>query len=1166
MAQELAELLESLDAQRYEDALRQAEAALEGHKWIDSVPDAWEGPEGARSTLAAEEAHIVAILAMRGEAARHCRPGVEAEEMLEAAIARPSTARWLESGTYELWVTRARCSLSEVLRLDGRLERARELAEEARTWYLMSQRMPAAALAQLTLVWIAETSGRLGEAADRLLEAIAWRSQLPHPSEEASAGSWSQIAHAAAALGQRFLNEGDPKGAARLLKPACDYYAFAGDRRMGAACTLMLGIAYLRGGQYLDAVRFLRAALDLGPDLDVEQTGRCHLELGIALRLAGRLTDAEVESTAAVDSLRGGRLASDALTNLARVLTLLERDAEAEAAFLAAIQAAEPTADSHDIARAHGGYGDYLAARSRPDESLSHLLKARAANRAMGDSEGVADCDVALSTACEDMGRPAMARMLLDGAIATYRQLGSRIGLGNALVQRGIRAMRSGKRSTAELSFRSARRQYRGHPYGIALATDWLGLLGLKFGRPDARAFLLAAISQWEALGLLDTADLRLEQLLRASRKSDTRVADLVFQDVQAWANRLPARRAAALVTLESARLALREGDVARAKARSAEAIRRYRGLVDSAGVTEAEQVLAKTVPIGDAAVILGRAVRRLERDRRRNRTEFEQFRESARWRELYDDAVLAAVNAQRYEDALELAVATMGRLQDDEWQLNEPDAANETLATLPVHLNAADRTRWTQLSDRRLEALAELTRAIADDQSEAAQAPRVESAERDVMVAQEAWWTFYESVRRRIARRRARQPRQTIRLARLRAAVTERRVAMVLFLWRPQLRLAFVLRPGDTTPVVHRFDGSSDALRRDDERIEDLVRAWRDRALEGEWSVLDDRIWQTRLATLESVLWGPIRRIVGTLPVRLTPDEGLASVPGAWLDRARPGSLRTLPAPSLLLTRPRSGRHLQLGRSLLAIGDDAHGRYVGVRCVLEVARGWPGGRATIVSGAGTVAALLDDRGKYEVVLLVAHGNRSGDPKRLGIMLSETLPGSGRSVPREISVFELLRLGIRARTVLIMGCANLSPAVGPELLSVAAAVQVATRANAVLATSTRVSDLGAALVWSEIRNDLARGEPLDDALATALERIAEGTTPTRLDDYLDRLLRTGSGRRGRDRERQIREAGPSRSSFATWATNLLRSRATAERGDGPLLPLLDRAGWVLVGA
>jgi tetratricopeptide (TPR) repeat protein len=1164
MAQDLADLLESLNAHRFDDALGEAEEALESHRWIDSIPDAWDGPEAAAATLAAEEVHIVAIMTMRGDAARHCRPAREAEEFLKEAIARPSKARWLQSGTYESWIARARHGLSEVLRLNGDLEGARILAEEALAWFLGSNRMPDAAGAQLTLAWIAETNERPGEAADRLSEALGWWGQTPRPSDEALDGRWSEVALAAAALGQTFLNAGDNREATRLLGAAGAFYASAKDQAMEATCTLMLGIAQLRGDAYPEAIRSLRAALERRTVLNPEQIGRCHLELGIALRLFGRLTEAEVEAAAAVAALGRGRLAADALTNLARVLTLLERDAEAQAAYLAAIDAAEATEDPHDIATTHTGYGEYLVARSRAHESLPHVFKARVANRLLGDSDGVADCDLALSTAYEAIGLHATARTLLNQAIATYRQLGSRIGLGNALVERGVRAMRAGKRSTAERSFRSARRQYRGHPYGLALATDWLGLLGLRFGRPDARKHLLDAVEQWEALGLLDTADARLEQLLRASRKSDVPVAEQVFDDVQAWVGRLPHRRAAALVALESARRAVGKGDPVAARIQSTEAMRRYRRLGDAAGLAEAEQVLAKILPVVDRALLLRGAVRRLERSRRTKRSEFEQFRDSARWRELYDDALRAAVSADRYEDALEVAAATMGRVQDDQWQLSEQDAANETLAMIPDCLTAAGRTRWSELTDRRLDALAVFTRAIADESNGDTPPVRIETAERELILAQDEWWKFYESARARIARRRRGLSQRAIRLAALRAAVAERHVAMVVVLWRPNLRLALVLRPGDAAPVAHRFDEPREGPRLD-ERIEDLVRAWRDRALEGEWSVLDDRIWQTRLETLRSLLWRPIREIVGSLPVRLTPDENLASVPWGWLDRSSAGSLRVAPAPGLLLTRVRSHKPTATGRSLLAIGDDADGRYLGVRNVLDVARGWPRGTARIVSGADTVSTLLGDSGTYDAVLLVAHASPGGDPERIGIVLSERVRASRAAVSRTVSVFELLRLGIRARTVLLLGCANLSPAAGPELLSVASAVQAATRADAVLATHTRVSDLGVSLVWMEMRDALARGEPLEAALASALERVSLGTASSKLDAYLDHVSRTRSPRADKASHVPHRNGDQDPQPFRTWAAEVLRSRTDDESGEGSLLPLLDQAAWVVVG-
>jgi hypothetical protein len=149
--------------------------------------------------------------------------------------------------------------------------------------------------------------------------------------------------------------------------------------------------------------------------------------------------------------------------------------------------------------------------------------------------------------------------------------------------------------------------------------------------------------------------------------------------------------------------------------------------------------------------------------------------------------------------------------------------------------------------------------------------------------------------------------------------------------------------------------------------------------------------------------------------------------------------------------------------------------------------------------------------------------------------------------------------------VLLLGCANLSPAAGPELLSVASAVQAATRADAVLATHTRVSDLGVSLVWMEMRDALARGEPLEAALASALERVSLGTASSKLDAYLDHVSRTRSPRADKASHVPHRNGDQDPQPFRTWAAEVLRSRTDDESGEGSLLPLLDQAAWVVVG-
>ena len=274
------------------------------------------------------------------------------------------------------------------------------------------------------------------------------------------------------------LRAGDRARRRTESRPAIDYYrralALCGPRdRWGvreARALAGMGEAHYWLGEYPAATEALDRAVVLGAEVDDAFT------LALALRFLGDIAinvDADLERAEALLD-RSLAAAEELGEPMAIVRTLLfagwvpwtRGDNEAAAAiWQRALTVAEPDDDWARVRALNslsinltGGPGEGPAARQRAQEALVLSEEASAIAEAAGDQFSIAVTAVQRARVLADLDRSPESLPYLDGAIATFGELGARWEYADAMAERGIILRELGRLDEAGEDLRAATR------------------------------------------------------------------------------------------------------------------------------------------------------------------------------------------------------------------------------------------------------------------------------------------------------------------------------------------------------------------------------------------------------------------------------------------------------------------------------------------------------------------------------------------------------------------------------------------------------------------------------------------------------------------------------------------------------------------------------------
>jgi len=300
-----------------------------------------------------------------------------------------------------------------------------------------------------------QTARAAGRAWDKQRVTAAVRLYRKAAGEAERAGETVMLGVILNNLGLALDQEGDGQGARDALRRARDLLIAAegGEEYLGAVLRTLGGVE-VELGDIDAAIASQQTALELArARRDTDGVARARADLGIALKDAGRLSEARDELTAALE-LAGEQgleqVRAHALTALGLVAEKLNRPAEARERYNAALPLYEKLADQgnaatvlYNLASLHDGAGEWDAAARLLEQAHARYLRAR-------DARGAADCRAALASIEIARGNPARARELHEEAARLFRAGGYRHRLIDSLVDLAAIARDEGRFADGE--------------------------------------------------------------------------------------------------------------------------------------------------------------------------------------------------------------------------------------------------------------------------------------------------------------------------------------------------------------------------------------------------------------------------------------------------------------------------------------------------------------------------------------------------------------------------------------------------------------------------------------------------------------------------------------------------------------------------------------------
>src|SRR5208282_5275535 len=185
---------------------------------------------------------------------------------------------------------------------------------------------------------------------------------------------------------------------------------------------------------------------------DADGATSAQVDLGIALKDAGRLSEARDRLTAALEQARERGLetvTANALTVLGLVEEKLHLPGPAEAHYGEALPLYRKLSDPGNEATVLYNLANLLDARGERDEAGRLLDEALALYRRLDDARGMADCRAALASIEMARGNQVRARELHEAAVTFFRSGGYRSRVVDSLVDLAVIARDNGRFSEA---------------------------------------------------------------------------------------------------------------------------------------------------------------------------------------------------------------------------------------------------------------------------------------------------------------------------------------------------------------------------------------------------------------------------------------------------------------------------------------------------------------------------------------------------------------------------------------------------------------------------------------------------------------------------------------------------------------------------------------------
>jgi tetratricopeptide (TPR) repeat protein len=763
-----------------------------------------------------------------------------------------------------------------------------------------------------------------------------------------------------------------------------------------------------------------------------------------------------------------------------------------------------------------------------------------------------ARCAITLADHLRLTGRTREADDIARGALRTLTDANEDDpqAIGRAEFVSGLIARSLGRPEEAERHVRSARSRFEqaGDAQGTANAENELAVLALDADRDDDAATLFEdALRRYEALddplGKAHVNHYLGEIAMRRDALDEARTRYATAIELYKG---IPEPVGIATTEFELGRLDALTGDGRAAVASLTSALRQYQTLGDSGGSANcycllgqvyrasgnAEQArqmfhiacnlyakdgspsLAKSL-LGEASAtvqadkaeamrLAWSAVERLDRIRGTLRSTVARYEHGARWQTHYLEAIKIACECIDHEAALTFALRLHGRLITEEiLAVDRGPDASETEARFAYEL-------------RRLHELH-------------AQGWRGKEGSQPALETEATRLTdLWASTDRLLTAR-------DVDAGVISAVAHKDGVAIITFVWRSDVHLAFVTTPQETFLVEYQTDAVS--------LIEATIAAIEAQVASRQAIAAQrDEVWDREVATLRTLLWAPLAAKAGALPVRVLSDGLLSYVPYSLVV---PRPFRLLPGPGLLARSHDAQR--EYSDRLIAIGSPAMD-LPGVSFELALVEALGGKPVGADGGLAPWQALLSGSASATICYVASHMRRPFGLED-GVIQLRSSPGDHEGQMRAISPAELLRLRLECEVLVLSGCWSAIAGTGPELLSAGAVLQAVTGARVVIATQFPVSDLAAVLFSAELLPALMAGVPVEEAVADALASMRGA----RAQSVRNRLDGVASAMPGTD------------DAVGLVKVAYLSEPSSAANGEPLVLPPSDRAAFVILG-
>jgi CHAT domain-containing protein/tetratricopeptide (TPR) repeat protein len=283
---------------------------------------------------------------------------------------------------------------------------------------------------------IADLAGR--ERADgRIDEAVRlFRAAVPGAEREGDPAALGSLLHN---LGLALDQAGEGLAARAVLQRACELFSSTPDGEECLGDTLrLLGMVEVELGDTQDGVAHVEQAVSrYHDDGDPDGATRAQVDLGLALKDSGRLSEAEAHLAAALMAARQAgleKLTGHALTGLGLVAEKLERPGQARAHYLEALDLYRKGSDRDNEATVIYNLANLDDTLGEWDEAARWFEQALALDLRSGDVRGAADCRASLASIEISRENPTGAEKLLLEALTFYRSGGYRRRAINSLV------------------------------------------------------------------------------------------------------------------------------------------------------------------------------------------------------------------------------------------------------------------------------------------------------------------------------------------------------------------------------------------------------------------------------------------------------------------------------------------------------------------------------------------------------------------------------------------------------------------------------------------------------------------------------------------------------------------------------------------------------------